>query len=271
MVRTPSTLHLSYRRYLGLDKLLNAQKCISKPPAHDELQFIIVHQIYELWFKLLLFESQAAVVAMTGGEAKKATWIFVRLGEILRVMEQQIKVLETMTPTDFLKFRSNLDPASGFQSLQFRELEFMSGLKDPRYLKPFRKDRKATKMLKGRLKDPTLWDAFLTLLQLHGLPAASDEKAVQSVVAVYKNPDHYDVHRLCEAMIEYDEMFAAWRSRHAQMAERMIGAKAGTGRHDVSRTIGAGGTFAEHGVRYLQAAASKRFFPLLWESRTHMK
>ena len=265
------SLPLTYRRYLGLDRILSAQKCVARPAAHDELQFIVVHQVYELWFKLLIFETEAASAAMRADEPKQATWIFVRLIEILRVLGQQIMVLETMTPVDFLKFRSNLDPASGFQSSQFRELEFMSGLKDERYVRAFRGDARATKALKRRLAEPTLWDAFTELLRRRGLPARSPAEIIESVVACSSADEYYDVNRLAETMVEYDEMFAAWRHRHAQMAERMIGAKPGTGRADVSRTIGEGESFAEAGVRYLQEAAKKRFFPLLWEARTHMK
>lgn len=261
------SLPLTYRRYLGLDKVLSAQKCVAKPAAHDELQFIIVHQVYELWFKLLIFESEAARAAMRADEPKQATWIFVRMIEILRVLGQQIMVLETMTPSDFLKFRSNLDPASGFQSSQFRELEFLSGLKDERYVKAFHGDAGAFRALRRRLAEPTLWDAFVDLLRRRQLPTP----VVEAVVACSGDPALYDLDRLAETMIEYDEMFGAWRHRHAQMAERMIGAKPGTGRDDVSRTIGEGGTFAAAGVRYLQEAAKKRFFPVLWEARTHMK
>lgn len=268
MKRVKAPDPLTYRSYLGLDGLLRLQRLQSKPPAHDELQFIIVHQVYELWFKLLIYEIEAAIDLLSRGELKETTWIFRRLIEIERVMIQQLQVIETMTPTSFLRFRNLLAPASGFQSPQFREVEFLSGAKDERFLKvhegPFRK------RLAERLNQTTLWDALLKTLKRRGFSTKTDADVLKALVEVYSDPSFYDLYRLCESMIEYDELFSAWRQRHALMAERMIGAKPGTGAGHVDPTLGTHGKFASAGVHYLKAVANKRFFPLLWDARTHL-
>src|SRR4051794_28337601 len=163
---------LTYGSYLRLSQLLDSQHLESDPPAHDELLFITIHQVYELWFKQLLHEAAAARDAMSEGRLWWAQHLLQRVHVIERVLVHQIDILETMTPQDFLEFRQRLAPASGFQSVQFRELEFMSGAKDAAYLERFRglTDEEQAR-LRRRLDEPSLWDAFLDVLRQRGLPA----------------------------------------------------------------------------------------------------
>src|SRR3954469_19363322 len=176
---------LTYGSYLRLPQLLDSQHLESDPPAHDELLFITIHQVYELWFKQLLHEAVAAREAMSGGRVWWAQHLLQRMHVIERVLVHQIDVLETMTPQDFLEFRQRLAPASGFQSVQFRELEFLSGAKDAAYLKRL-KGTTATEQarLDARLAEPTLWDAFLAVLRSFGLPADTPEDISASMRAV---------------------------------------------------------------------------------------
>src|SRR3954451_5969463 len=172
---------LTYGSHPPPPQLLDAQHLESDPPAHDELLFITIHQVYELWFKQLLHEVSAARDAMLGGVESGRLWraqhLLARVHVIERVLVQQIDVLETMTPQDFLEFRQRLAPASGFQSVQFRELEFVSGAKDAAYVERFRgltDEEKAR--LQRRLDEPTLWDAFLEVLAHKGLPQGSADE-----------------------------------------------------------------------------------------------
>jgi tryptophan 2,3-dioxygenase len=171
---------LTYGTYLRLDALLDQQRL--ETDAHDELLFITIHQVYELWFKQLLFEVEAARDAMTSGQLWWARHLLSRVHEIERILIEQISVLETMTPQDFLEFREQLAPASGFQSVQFRELEFISGAKDPEFVDRFKglTDAEAAR-LKRRLDEPTLWDAFCDVLTSSGLAAGSDDEVRESL------------------------------------------------------------------------------------------
>jgi tryptophan 2,3-dioxygenase len=257
---------LTYGSYLRLEQLLSAQELESHPVEHDELLFITIHQVYELWFQQLLHEATAARDAMLGvgerdGDSKRLWWaqhLLQRMHVIERVLVQQIDVLETMTPQDFLQFRQALAPASGFQSVQFRELEFLSGAKDPAFVKRFRGlTTDERERLARRLEEPTLWDAFLHVLQDRGLAVDTDQSITESVRrAAHDRASYADIWALAEALLQHDELAAAWRARHVVMVERMIGAKTGTG----------GST----GVGYLQTRLSLRYFPLLWELRSHL-
>ncbi|MFI7698064.1 tryptophan 2,3-dioxygenase [Nonomuraea sp. NPDC049480] len=243
---------LSYGGYLCLPALLAQQQPQSEAP--DELLFITTHQVYELWFKLLLHELEATRAAMFGGELWQARHLFRRVHAVERVMIEQIEVLETMTPQDFLAFRAKLAPASGFQSVQFRELEFISGLKDERYITSFRHagDTELAR-LRRRLEEPTLWDAYLAALSQRGLPV-SDDEIMASLLAVARDRRSYDdLWQLAEDLLTHDETAALWRMRHVQMVERQIGTKSGTG----------GST----GAPYLRDRTRLHYFPLLWELR----
>jgi tryptophan 2,3-dioxygenase len=261
---------LSYNKYLRVPELIELQTCLSSPIHHDELLFITVHQAYELWFKQILHEIDAAIALMGQDRAAEAALAMRRVVEIEKLLITQIHILETMTPIGFLGFRDELNPASGFQSMQFREIEFSSGLKDERILKEFTHDDFARQRLQDRINSPSLSDAFFALLRRRDfdLPAAelsateeeiqaSNHKRVVAVVEVLTHPEKlYKEYQLSEALLEHDEHFSLWRSHHIKMVERMVGTKRGTG--------------GSEGVGYLRTTLDKKFFPELWEARTHL-
>jgi tryptophan 2,3-dioxygenase len=246
---------LTYGGYLRLRELLAQQVPLADPPVHDELLFITVHQAYELWFKQLLHELTAARDCMIAQQGFRARQLLRRAHVIERLLISQIDVLETMTPQDFLDFRSLLAPASGFQSVQFRELEFLSGAKDPAFIGRFRGLSELERArLAARLAEPSLWDAYVRLLAERGLPT-SDEAAILSSLAVVAadRAGHDEEWQLAEDLLTHDELAGLWRARHVQMVERQIGTKSGTG----------GST----GAPYLHRRIPLRYYPLLWELR----
>jgi tryptophan 2,3-dioxygenase len=261
---------LSYGGYLRVPDLLSLQELRSDPAQHDEMLFIVIHQVYELWFKQILHELGAILRHLEQDEVLAADRLLRRCIEIQRVLIQQLTVLETMMPVDFLAFRDHLMPASGFQSAQFRELEFVAGLKDPRHLRTFGDDSAERAKLARRLDEPTLPEAFFALMRRKGFdaPVASVDAAeqdradayarrVEALARVYLEADqHYPLLRLCETLIEFDELFTLWRFRHVQMVERVIGGKPGTGGSD--------------GAAYLRTTLERRAFPELWDVRTHL-
>jgi tryptophan 2,3-dioxygenase len=246
---------LTYGSYLRLPELLAQQVPQVHPPAHDELLFITVHQAYELWFKQLLHDLTGVRDALTADQTWKARHLLHRAHVIERLLVSQIDVLETMTPQDFLEFRAALAPASGFQSVQFRELEFLSGAKDPGFVARFRSLTDVEReRLAMRLAEPSLWDAYLGLLASRGLPAGDDAEALSSLVSIARDrPHHDDLWQLAEDLLTHDELSGLWRARHVQMVERQIGTKSGTG----------GST----GAPYLHRRVPMRYYPLLWELR----
>jgi tryptophan 2,3-dioxygenase len=253
----------SYTDYLKVRELLTLQQRLSDPPHHDEMLFIVIHQVYELWFREMIHEAEAAMAELGAGRVRRATRLYRRLIEIQRVLLAQIAVLETMTPIEFNQFRDLLNPASGFQSVQFRELEFLSGAKEPSYLAMPALDDEARARLRRRLDGPTMLDAFDALLSQRGFPLPAEggpalsEARLAALQTIYdRHEDHDDLYQLCEAMIEYDENFQLWRYHHVRMVERMIGRKPGTG--------------GSEGVGYLVRTLDKRFFPDLWEVRTRL-
>jgi tryptophan 2,3-dioxygenase len=262
---------VSYENYLKVREILSLQKPLSVPEAHDELQFIVVHQVYELWFKLLLHEVRSTIQHLSRGEAGPAHWLMRRCIEIGRVLIQQIHVMETMSPAKFLEFRDCLKPASGLQSAQFRALEFYSGLKDPRYLELYPGEPASRGLLEEALQDASLWDGFVELLKARGFAAADKEEQLQALVEIYTNESFLDLHLLAEALIEYDEAFRIWRTRHYLMAERMIGFKPGTGvQHTDQMKMSGSQAFQDPGVQYLRGRTEHRYFPLLWEVRSRL-
>ena len=255
---------VTYGSYLKVPELLGIQKPLSEPAHHDELLFIIIHQVYELWFKQLLHEVDAAVVALNEDRILVVHKIFRRVITIQQVLIEQLAVLETMTPQDFEQFRARLNPASGFQSLQFRVLETVSGLKDARY-KPFHKNNpEAAAALERRLQEPTVWDAFVGCLKRQGFdvgdqaPAENSPESEALMLAlkeIYENSEkHYALYLACEYLVDYDERFQLWRFGHVKMVERTIGMRRGTG--------------GSSGSGYLRGTLSKRFFPELWDVRS---
>lgn len=253
----PTNIPTSYSNYLKVDELLSLQQPLSNPVAHDEMLFIITHQTYELWFKQVIFEMEALIASMLKQDLIRSFRILERICEIFRILVLQIDVLETMSPMDFNLFRSHLNPASGFQSRQFRELELLSGA-DPELFKPLlRLNPEWKSTLEARMRNLSLRKAFVMLLAGTGhLPDRDEAKLTQVIQAIYQSPEDQGLHALCEHLIGFDEQFHLWRFRHVQMVERMIGMKRGTG--------------GSLGVQYLTQTLRIRFFPELWEARTGM-
>jgi tryptophan 2,3-dioxygenase len=254
---------LSYNKYLRVQDLINLQDCLSDPAHHDELLFITVHQAYELWFKQILHELDAAIQFMEEDRVPAATRALKRVVEIEKLLVNQIHILESMTPISFLAFRDQLNPASGFQSMQFREIEFSSGLKDKNILREFASDEFAHERLQARMARPSLVESFYRVLQRRGLDAPLDpekqsyEKRTRAVLEVLTHfEERYEEFQLAESLLEHDEYFSLWRSHHIKMVERMVGAKRGTG--------------GSEGIGYLKTTLDKKFFPELWEARTHL-
>jgi tryptophan 2,3-dioxygenase len=261
---------LTYGAYLKVDDLLRLQQRLTA--AHDELQFIVVHQVFELWFRLLLFELESVRSALDRDDLGAAVRLLRRAATIVDGLAAAFAVIETMRPYDFLEFRNELKPASGFQSRQFREIEFLSGLKEPQYLRSFDDEPEQAAALARRLAEPTLWDAFVGLVRRRGLPAGTDAEIVQTAIRIQREPALADLDELLEAMIAYDQRWSAWRHRHILMVERMIGARPGTGQKTVARVMGDGyDAMGSGGVEYLRSTLGKKFFPLLWEARTFLE
>jgi tryptophan 2,3-dioxygenase len=250
---------LSYGTYLRLGELLALQTGLSEPPAHDELLFIVLHQAYELWFKQILFELESVRSRLFSGDTFRARHYLTRVHAIERVMLDHIEVIETMSPQEFLEFRHNLAPASGFQSVQFREIEFLSGLKEPGLLRRLAETPEERKRLERRIAEPTLWDGFCSLVESNGLPMPSDEPETRqaSLLKMMRDVEAYpELFETSEALLTHDELFALWRLRHILMVERQIGSKSGTG--------------GSSGASYLKTTLDKRFFPELWDLRSYL-
>jgi tryptophan 2,3-dioxygenase len=237
---------LSYGSYLKIAELLDLQHGLSE--EHDELLFIVAHQVYELWFKVVLDELEATRARIDSDDIFFARHHLRRVHVIERLLIEQIEVLETMSPQDFLAFRSQLAPASGFQSIQFREIEFLSGLKEPKYLGRLEGTPDEMSRLRRRLDERSLADAFHALVERRGGPSLLD---------IFRDRERFgDLFDLCEALLDHDEAFAHWRARHVLMVERQIGSKPGTG--------------GSSGAQYLRSTLGKRFYPDLWEVRSEL-
>jgi tryptophan 2,3-dioxygenase len=234
---------VTYSSYLRVPELLSLQQ---EPRAHDELLFVVIHQSHELWFKLVLHELDEIVRLVDRDAFPEAETRLRRIVTIMRQLTAHWDVLGTMTPAGYLEFRHVLEGGSGFQSAQFRELEFTSGLKDPTYLSSPWLSADEVARLQRRLGAPTLADAFAAALARHGVTDVLDVlRAGPSVITL-----------LCESLIDYDEAVGHWRHRHVLAVERQIGLKPGTG----------GST----GAAYLRSTLTRRFFPDLWEARTRL-
>ncbi len=258
---------LSYNKYLRVSDLINLQQCLSDPAHHDELLFITIHQAYELWFKQILHELDAAVRLLEEDRLASAARTISRVVSIEKLLVNQIHILESMTPISFLAFRDELNPASGFQSMQFREIEFTSGLKSESILSEFQTDDFAYPRLKSRFTSPSLRDAFFGALGRRGFDTPIDSltdqqnsdyhKRIRAVLEILTHFEHrFEEFQLAEALIEHDEYFSLWRSHHIKMVERMVGTKPGTG--------------GSEGVGYLRTTLEKKFYPELWEARTYL-
>lgn len=261
---------LDYKGYLKLSDLLELQRPLADPACHDEMLFIVIHQVFELWFRLMIHEVDQVLALLDQDDPREAERLVRRLTSIVRLFIPKLSVLETMIPSDFIKFRDLLKPASGFQSFQFREVEFASGLKDARYISMFHSDAEALARLQKRFDEPTLWDRFILLLKRRGFDVHDEASQIKTIVEIYRRGGDHDLRMLAEAMIEYDEMFSLWREHHVRMAQRMIGSKPGTGQKLAEQTYGKAGPLGTMGVDYLASTLNKRFFPILWAARTEM-
>ncbi|MBK8012950.1 MAG: tryptophan 2,3-dioxygenase [Deltaproteobacteria bacterium] len=257
----------SYADYLKLDALLDLQRPLSEQPEHDELLFIIIHQVYELWFKEVLHEFDALSHALIQNDQPRALHILNRILTIFKTLVGQLDILETMTPRDFLSFRDRLESASGFQSFQFREIEFLLGLKSPKTLARFTTDSDAHRRLERRWRQPTIWDAFLhhiasggydvpeTLLDRDPTEAIVASQAVQRLlVRIYREDPALT--QICERLVDLDEGLQEWRYRHVKMVQRTIGHKIGTG--------------GSSGVDHLLGTLHRPVFPDLWAIRSEL-
>src|SRR5262245_35672085 len=260
-------MSVTYSSYLKLDQLLALQQPLSDGPEHDETLFIIIHQVYELWFKEMLHELDYLKALLVRQDASRALATLKRVLTILKVMVAQLDILETMTPLEFLSFRDRLESGSGFQSFQFRELEFVLGWKEPRALDRYPADSAAARRLRSRLAAPTLWDAFLRYLAMNGIviPAEDLERDVTrkvdgspglrtALIEVYRH--HPALAELCERLVDLDEGLMEWRYRHVKMVQRTIGTRRGTG--------------GSAGAEYLATTLNQPLFPDLWAIRTEL-
>ena len=259
---------LSYAGYLHLDTLLSAQQPLSKPPHHDEMLFIIQHQTSELWMKLVVHELRAAIAHLQRDELGPCLKILARVKQIQRQLFEQWAVLETLTPSEYLEFRHVLGPASGFQSLQYRLIEFLLGNKNADVIGVFGYDPVQQETLRAALEAPSLYDEFLRYLARagHAIPSECVERdwsqphqsnpaLIPVFRRIYEAPDQYwgDYH-MCEQLVDVEESFQLWRFRHMKTVERIIGYKRGTG--------------GSSGVAFLKKALELTFFPELLEVRT---
>ena len=258
---------VTYASYLKVDELLALQQPRSEGPEHDELLFIVVHQVYELWFKELLHEFDRVRQWLEADEPHRAQHTLKRILSIVKVMVAQLDILETMTPLEFLTFRQRLEAASGFQSDQFRQIEFVLGVKSERAIRRFPVDSRARTALERRYQEPTLWDAFLRYLsrEAYVVPPAHLARDVSQpiepspeiqriLLTVYReDPKNAE---LCERLVDLDEGIQEWRYRHVKMVERTIGTKRGTG--------------GSAGAAYLQDSVGRPLFPDLWAIRSQL-
>jgi len=248
---------LSYNKYLKVPELIRLQETLSEPKSHDELLFIVIHQTYELWFKQILHELDATIGWLDEDRMFRANHSLRAVVGIEKVLVSQIHILESMAQIGFLEFRDKLNPASGFQSMQFRELEFVSGAKDEKILNAFKNDEFAFERLTQRFNSPGIGDAFWTLLERQGFAVADHDSKVKAIVKILTHPEKYpDLFNMQDLLIEHDENISLWRYHHVLMVERMLGMKRGTG--------------GSEGVGYLMTTLTKKFFPEIWEARTHL-
>jgi tryptophan 2,3-dioxygenase len=258
---------VTYASYLKLDELLSLQQPREGKLEHDETLFIIIHQVYELWFKEMLHELDYLMTLLHGNDTPRSQATLKRVLTILKVMVAQIDILETMTPLEFLSFRDRLEAGSGFHSFQFRELESVLGVKNPASVERYPAGSDHRRRVEARFRQPTLWDAFLHYLaqNRYPVPRALLERDVTQpiepsrdlqriLIEVYRsNPI---VALICERLIDFDEGFMEWRYRHVKMVQRTIGTKQGTG--------------GSAGAEYLVTTLNRPAFPDLWAIRTEL-
>ena len=267
-IHTDLAGRVTYAGYLHLDRLLSAQQPLSDPPHHDELLFIVQHQVAELWIKLMVHELRAAIVHLRADRLDPCQKIFARCKVVLRQMTEMWSVLETLTPSEYMEFRHLLGPSSGFQSSQYRTMEFLLGNKNAAMLKVFAHDPEGQDALREALESPGLYDEALRYLarQGHAVPDAHlqrdwskphvfDAALVPAFARIYEDTQaHWEAYHLCEDLVDLETQFQLWRFRHMRTVMRIIGFKRGTG--------------GSSGVGFLQQALELTFFPELFEVRT---
>jgi tryptophan 2,3-dioxygenase len=255
---------LTYTSYLALEEILGAQR--PKSDEHDEILFIVVHQVYELWFKQLIHELRYLQRMLEEGNDARAFATFKRVLTILKLVVQQLDVIETMTPVQFLSFRERLESSSGFQSGQFRELEAILGRRDPGVLTAYHEQSPDFAKVQAALERPSVYDSFLRYLAGKGYPVPADdlERDVTQPVAESKGlqaallqayRDDGEPAQVAERLVDFDEGFMEWRYHHVKMVERTIGSRVGTG---------------GYGADYLRSTLHKPFFPDLWAVRSEL-
>lgn len=258
-------MSLTYNSYLGIDELLNLQRLKSKPEEHDEMLFIIIHQTYELWFKQILHEFTLLRGQMESNQTWAAMKTLRRILTIMKTLVAQVDILETMTPLGFNQFRGFLESSSGFQSVQFREVEILCGLRSPHMLLIHPEGSPYRGRLEARMAEPTLWESFCGMLATRGYPIETPERKNGRGLVYDPSPRNQevlaDVMRhdpelgvLSELLVDFDEGLQEWRYRHVKMVERTIGTRQGTGGSD--------------GVEYLKRTLHIQIFPDLWAIRT---
>jgi tryptophan 2,3-dioxygenase len=253
----------TYWEYLKLDELLDLQQRLGE--EHDEMLFIVIHQSYELWFKEMLHEIDYLQQLMGESDLPRVSHTFKRILTVLKMMVAKIDILETMTPLEFLAFRERLESGSGFQSAQFRELEFVLGHKRRNAIERYPEGSKARVRLEKRYTEPALWDSFVHFLARSGYevpadvlkrdvtqPLAASDAMQKTLIEVYRRDP--SLANLCERMVDLDEGIQEWRYRHVKMVQRTIGTRMGTG--------------GSAGAEYLATTLMKPLFPDLWEIRT---
>ncbi len=260
-------MSLTYGEYLEVDHLLALQKPRSSEPEHDEMLFIIIHQVYELWFKEILHELKWLQRALERKDTPIALATLQRILTVLKTLVGQIDVLETMTPVSFLSFRSRIESASGFQSVQFREVEIVLGLRQIGPLKHLPEGSDPRRRLEELMEKPSLWDSFLQFLARSGYPVPEEalnrnvrqpletSSEVQKILVGIYHEDPW-ARQVCERLVDLDEGLQEWRYRHVKMVERTIGTKKGTG--------------GSAGVAYLKKTLFQPLFPDLWEIRADL-
>jgi tryptophan 2,3-dioxygenase len=261
---------LTYGGYLRLDTLLSAQQPLSQPAHHDEMLFIVQHQVAELWMKLIIHELKAAVAHLRRDEIDPCLKILARVKQVQRQLFEQWGVLETLTPAEYLEFRGVLGPSSGFQSLQYRQIEFLLGNKNAQMLQVFAYDPAAQATLRAVLEAPSLYDEFLGYLARRGhdvpgeltqrdwsQPYQRHEGLLPVLKRIYENrATFWPEYHMCEQLVDVEESFQLWRFRHMKTVERIIGHRRGTG--------------GSSGVSFLKKALDLEFFPELLDVRTEL-
>ena len=269
-IRTDMSSTMSYGDYLSLDVLLAAQHPVSRPEHHDELLFIVQHQTTELWLKLILHELLTARDQLDADEIREALKGLSRVKHILRTITEQWSVLATLTPSEYAQFRGVLGSSSGFQSYQYRAVEFILGNKNEKMLGLFESDQAARDLLARLLDEPTVYDAFLRLVARHGHPVPQhvltrDVRAawvevpelVPVLASIYEDPSaDWSLYEACEDLVDLEDAFQFWRFRHLRTVQRTIGFKTGTG--------------GSSGVQFLRRALDLTFFPELLALRTEI-